>query len=93
MAQGQSQCRPCSRPFPRLVSSPQGMELAAGARAWIQVKARRARALSRGWMVSSPQGWMVERARTYATMLAHGVHDGAALCSSGCYGLWRPDHA
>eukprot|EP00198_Chlamydomonas_reinhardtii_P007379 XP_001696715.1 predicted protein [Chlamydomonas reinhardtii] len=54
-----------------------------------QVTAHRARALSRGWMVSSPQvsywredcsqaGWMVERARTYATMLAHGVHDGAA---------------
>ncbi|PNW69763.1 hypothetical protein CHLRE_21g752747v5 [Chlamydomonas reinhardtii] len=37
---------PCSRPFPRLVSS--------------------------------PQGWMVERAKTYATVLAHGVHDGAA---------------
>ncbi|PNW76977.1 hypothetical protein CHLRE_11g483450v5 [Chlamydomonas reinhardtii] len=56
MARGQSQCPPCSRPLPRLVSSPQGMELAAGARAWFQVKARHARALSRGWMVSSPQG-------------------------------------
>ncbi|PNW79385.1 hypothetical protein CHLRE_09g413114v5 [Chlamydomonas reinhardtii] len=56
MVRRQSQCPPCSRPFPRLVSSPQGMELAAGARAWFQVKARRARALSRGCMVSSPQG-------------------------------------